>query len=131
MAKRWTERFEFYQKALRSLHMALQQLDDLSELEKDGAIQRFEFTFELSWKTLQDYFQQIGYADVKGPRPVIKQAVMDGLIIDGHSWLKMLNDRNQLTHTYDEAVSRQILDDVSFSFLPLLDSLEEALARKL
>jgi nucleotidyltransferase substrate binding protein (TIGR01987 family) len=86
MAKRWTERHEFYQKALRQLTIGLAAYPDLNELEKDGVIQRFEFTFELAWKTLQDYFaQELGYADVKGPRTVLKQAVKDGLVTDGYS----------------------------------------------
>ena len=132
MAKRWRERHEFYQKALRQLKSGLAPYPDLNELEKDGAIQRFEFTFELAWKTLQDYFaQELGYVDIKGPRPVLKQAVKDSLVLDGHMWLQMLDSRNELTHIYDEAESRKILDDIVHIYLDLLDRLETILTSKL
>lgn len=132
MAKRWHERLEFYQRALQRLKAGLHDYDNLTELEKDGVIQRFEFTFELAWKTLQDYFAQVsGYVDVKGPRTVLKQAVQDALIEDGYWWLHMLESCNELTHVYDETQSRQILDNIFQIYLPLLESLNEHLSRKL
>ena len=131
MAKRWRERHEFYQKALQQLTSGVAPYPNLNELEKDGAIQRFEFTFELAWKTLQDYFaQESGYADVKGPRTVLKQAVKDNLIADGHTWLQMLDSRNELTHVYDETESRQILDDVVNIYLHLLQQLDQLITSK-
>lgn len=131
MAKRWQERHEFYQKALNQLTSGLAPYPNLNELEKDGVIQRFEFTFELAWKTLQDYLaQQAGYVDVKGPRPVLKQAVQDGLLMDGYTWIQMLDRRNALTHVYDETESRDILEVVSTTYLPLLLELNTILISK-
>ncbi len=89
--QRWKERFESYTNALRQLDSALQQ-KKFSLLEKDGVIKRFEFTFELAWKTLQDILNERRYIDVKGPKPVIKQAFKDKLIEDGQEWIDMLND---------------------------------------
>jgi nucleotidyltransferase substrate binding protein (TIGR01987 family) len=132
MTRRWTERHEFYRKALGQLALGLAGFSALNELEKDGIIQRFEFTFELAWKTLQDYFaQEAGYTDVKGPRPVLKQAVQDGLLTDGHLWLQMLDSRNELTHVYDESESRQILAEILTTYLPLLTELETTLTARL
>ena len=99
MIKRWTQRHDYFQKALQQLTTGLLTYPNLNELEKDGIIQRFEFTFELAWKTLQDYFaQESGYVDVRGPRTVLKQAIQDNLLEDGHVWLQMLDNRNLLTH---------------------------------
>lgn len=132
MAKRWQERHEFYRKVVSQLEKGLTTYPDLNELEKDGVIQRFEFTFELAWKTLQDYFaQESGYIDVKGPRTVLKQAIQDNLITDGYTWLSMLESRNELTHVYDEEESRRILDDVAAIYLPLLQELEQTITGKL
>ena len=131
MIKRWTERHEFYQKALRQLINALTAYPTLNEREKDGAIQRFEFTVELAWKTLQDYFaQEIGYADGKGPRIVLKQAIKDSLITSGHARLQILDSRNELTHVYDETQSRYILDDIANIYIGLLVELEQFLTSK-
>lgn len=68
---RWTQRFSNYKKALDKLGDAVSEneKEEMSDLEKEGLIQRFEYTFELAWKTLQDLFYQIGYQDIKGPNP--------------------------------------------------------------
>ena len=131
MIKRWTQRHDYFQKALQQLTIGLSAYPDLNELEKDGIIQRFEFTFELAWKTLQDYFaQESGYVDVKGPRTVLKQAIQDNLLEDGHAWLHMLDNRNLLTYVYDEEESRQILADIASRYLPLLTDLAHLLTSK-
>lgn len=131
MAKRWTERHHYYQIALTRLTAGLTTYPVLSELEKDGVLQRFEFTFELAWKTLQDYFaQETGCIDIKGPRPVLKQAIQDNLLADGYTWLEMLESRNELTHVYDEAESRRILDEVAQTYLLSLNQLNQFLTNK-
>lgn len=131
MAKRWTERHELFAKALGQLRKGLTNFPNLSDLEQDGVLQRFEFTFELAWKTLQDYFaQESGYTDVKGPRTVLKQAIQDNLISDGHTWLQMLESRNELTHVYDEVESHRILDEITQTYLLLLNQLNQFLTSK-
>jgi hypothetical protein len=65
---RWQQRFTNYQSALVELNEAVNQTS-LNKLEKQGLIKAFEYTFELAWKTLQDYIQCIGITDIVGPRP--------------------------------------------------------------
>jgi len=98
---RWVQRFENFSKAYRQFDAAMQDFDNLSILEKEGLIQRFEYTFELAWKTLKDYleYQQVA---VSFPREVIKAGFHHGLIQDGEIWMNMLEKRNLLAHTYDE-----------------------------
>ena len=102
---RWQQRFENFERALRLLEEALQDVGALSELEQQGVIQRFEFTWELAWKTLKDYLVFSGVSfDQVTPKSVIKQAFAAKLIADGQLWVDMMNYRNLLAHTYDEAV---------------------------
>lgn len=117
--ERWKERFENICKALYQLETALQQ-ENFSILEKDGVIQRFEFTMELAWKTMQDILNSRGYADLKGAKPVIKQAFRDGIIKDGQQWINMLEDRNKSTHLYDETLALEIFDKIQLRYLALL-----------
>ncbi len=77
----------------------------LSELEKDGLIQCFEFTFDLAWKVMQDYLTYFGYKDIKGPRSVITQMAQDE-VPDPFIWDDILLAQNELSHTYDEQKSR-------------------------
>ncbi len=98
---RWQQRFYNFEKAYQQLTAAMLTFDSLNILEKEGLIQRFEYTFELAWKTVKDYleYQQIS---VSFPREVIKSAFHYGLIEDGEIWMDMLEKRNLLAHTYDE-----------------------------
>jgi nucleotidyltransferase substrate binding protein (TIGR01987 family) len=97
---RWKQRYDNFDRALDKLAQSL-TADHLSELEKAGVIQYYEFTFELAWKTLKDYMEERGI-DAKFPRDVIKEAFRYELIEDGELWLDMLQKRNLMAHTYDE-----------------------------
>lgn len=123
---RWKERFESFCKALSQLDTALQK-KDFSVLEKDGVIKRFEFTFELAWKTLQDRLNDEGYIDIKGPKPVIKQSFQDGTITNGQEWIEMLTDRNSSTHLYDESAAQEIFDRIQTNWFKLLVDLKKKL----
>ena len=124
--ERWKERLKSYSKALLQLESALQQ-KQFSVLEKDGVIKRFEFTFELAWKTLQDKLYDEGYLSTKGPKPVIKQAFNNGIITDGQAWIDMLTDRNNSTHLYDESAAVSIFDRIQISYFKLLQELKSKL----
>ena len=125
---RWKQRFENLRKAFALLDEAAQR-PELSRLEKEGLIQRFEYTFELSWKTLKDYLESQGVT-ATFPRDVLKEAFRAGVIENGEVWLEMLEKRNQLSHTYDEKTFEASVAAVRDRFFPavarLMDALESA-----
>ena len=98
---RWRQRFQNFEKAYGQFRAAIFDFEKLSVLEKEGLIQRFEYTFELAWKTLKDYLEA-QEVTAKFPREVIKVAFHYDLIQDGEVWMDMLEKRNLLAHTYDE-----------------------------
>ncbi len=103
---RWLQRFDNFNRAYTMLHDAVKRFDQLSVLEKEGLIQRFEYTFELAWKTIKDYLEAQGV--IAGfPREVIKAAFHYNIIKDGDVWMDMLERRNILAHTYDEERFKQ------------------------
>ena len=114
------QRFENFKKALVLYEEAMKPT--MSRLEDEGLIQRFEYTFELAWKCLQDLLQEKGYANIRGPRPVIEQTFQDGIISEGPIWLRMLKARNETTHLYDEATFHATIQQVKSSFLETLKS---------
>jgi nucleotidyltransferase substrate binding protein (TIGR01987 family) len=129
---RWKQRFENYEKALSLLREALAKIETLSELEKEGTVQRFEFTFELAWKTLKDYLIHQGIVlDQITPSSVIKQAFAAKIIRDGQLWIDMLRCRNLMSHTYDEAVFDQAIHEMAKRFLPGLDELHGFLKNRI
>lgn len=121
---RWKQRFVNLEKALSLLEESLKNPAELNPLEQEGAVQRFEYTFELSWKTLKDFLEEGGVIITPlTPRQVIKEAFAAKLIPDGTAWLKMLDARNLLSHTYNSSVFTDSLSAITKDFLPLLKDL--------
>lgn len=127
---RWKLRFENYCEALKTLEETIPRYGQLSELEKDGLIQRFEFTFDLAWKVMQDYLKFAGYSDIKGPRPVMTQMAQDGLL-DPFVWEELLLARNELSHIYSEEKSRTYLDKIVHDYFPAFNEFKKSMNGKL
>ena len=127
---RWIQRFKNFHKAcMRLLEVteADRYMDDLSELELEGLVQRFEYTFELSWKVMQDLLLYKGYEFMLGPNGALKMAFEDGLITDHDGWRKMAKSRNTLSHVYDEDEVLPIIRLIYTDYAPLLKKLDEKL----
>ena len=127
---RWIQRYANFHKAcgrLLEVTEADRLVDDLSVLELEGLVQRFEYTFELSWKVLQDLLLFKGYEFMLGPNGTIKKAFEDGLIVDHDGWRKMAKSRNTLSHVYDEEEVMPIIKLIYSDYAPLLKQLDEKL----
>ncbi|MGH2645554.1 MAG: nucleotidyltransferase substrate binding protein [Chitinophagaceae bacterium] len=96
---RWQQRFDNYKKALSQLTKFIKK-GDLNELEKQGLIQAFEYTYELAWNVMKDYYEFQGSEKIQGSRDAIRLAFKRGLISDGEGWMKMLDSRTRTSHTY-------------------------------
>lgn len=98
-----------------------------SDLIRDATIQRFEFTFEVVWKTLKLYLERQGH-ECGGPRPTLKKAFAENLIHsteEADRWLQMLEDRNLTSHAYDESLAHQIYRHIVEIYAPLLGSMAD------
>ena len=126
---RWKQRFQNFDRGLVLLREALENGPSaLSALEKEGVIQRFEYTFELSWKTIKDFLEAGGLViNPVTPRQVIKDAFAAKVIGDGQTWIDMLDHRNLLSHTYDFSVFEKAVDAIHARYLPAMESLHEYL----
>lgn len=120
--KRWRQRLGDLKNAAGRLQEALGQ-NHFTDLEKDGVIQRFEFTFELTWKTLKDYLEDQGFTDVDSPKKAIQEAYGMDLIENDESWMGMLGDRNLTSHLYDQAVSSEIFRNISDKYIEAINLL--------
>jgi len=129
---RWKQRFGNFDRALALLTEASTDVAKLSLLEKEGAIQRFEYTLELAWKTLKDFLEDSGLViSPVTPRQVLKDAFAANILPDGQVWIDMVNSRNLLSHTYDSSVFEKTVLDISVRYLPALKALREYLAARL
>jgi nucleotidyltransferase substrate binding protein (TIGR01987 family) len=124
---RWKQRFDNFDRAFVLLREVCERgVASLSQLEREGAVQRFEFAFELAWKTLKDYLEENGViVDPVTPRNVIKEAFAAKLLDDGQVWIDMLHHRNLLAHTYDFKTFEAALQTVEQHYFAAFDRLHE------
>ena len=125
MEERWMQRKENLKNAVSRLQEALNE-KNATDIVIDGVLHRFEFTFELAWKTMKDYLEYMGVIEKTGsPREVIKNAFQYKLIDDGEGWLEMMISRNTLSHLYDEEESREIYNKIIEKYANMLSTLLE------
>ena len=124
---RWQQRFGNFLKAFNLLEEAVElyRTEGLSELEEQGLIQRFEFTHELAWNVLKDYFEYQGNTSITGSRDAIREAFNKGLIQDGDGWMDMIMGRNKSTHTYNESTAKELLESISNTYYGLFQSFKD------
>ncbi len=115
---RWKQRFYNFNKALSQLQKFIDK-EELNDLEELGLIQAFEFTHELAWKVLKDYFEYQGNSSITGSRDATREAFKNGLVEDGNAWMEMINSRNQSSHTYNEETAADIKDKILFGYFDL------------
>lgn len=111
---RYKQRLENLGKALDNLNAALTLKDEraLSKLETQGLLKAFEFCYELAWKSMKDYLEYQGITGIVGSRDSFRLALQNSLIDDGETWQEMVDDRNLLSHDYDEKVAFSIAERV-------------------
>jgi nucleotidyltransferase substrate binding protein (TIGR01987 family) len=118
---RWQQRFQNYLKAFALLEEAVKTFHKkgLNDLETQGLIQRFEFTHELAWNVLKDYFEYQGNTSITGSRDATREAFNKGLIENGGEWMEMIKSRNQSSHTYNAAIAEELKDKIIHSYYQL------------
>ena len=128
---RWLQRLENYTKALSNLTEAVELATQrpLSNLEKQGLIQSFEFTHELAWNVMKDYFSYQGNPSITGSRDAVREAFSKNLITNGEVWMSMIKSRNQTSHTYNQGIADEITDLIlqcyHTEFMSFLQSMQQ------
>jgi nucleotidyltransferase substrate binding protein (TIGR01987 family) len=119
MSSEKTYSLEKLKKAFTKLRESTEKAVD--ELDRDGVIQRFEFTFELFWKAIKILLEQEGFG-CAGPKSCIKEGARRGFLTDGEMLLDMLEDRNKASHIYDESTAIEIFQRIKQSYVSLMEN---------
>lgn len=123
---RWVYRFDNYKRAFNLLREAIETMEkrELTQLEKEGVIQRFEYTWELAWKVLRDYMEHEGVILEKiTPASIIKAAFEAKIITNGELWMQALDARNKMSHQYNLKKFEEVIKEIQLNYLALLDEL--------
>ena len=123
--ERFRQRFENFTRALDLLREALAiPMDEMSDLEREGLVQRFHYTFELAWQVLADRLEREGVVlDMATPRRVVREAFATGVLDDGQLWMNMIEDRNRTVHTYDETRLEAVVANVRARYFAAFEAL--------
>ena len=116
---RWKQRFSNFEKALLKLSEVIEKKEILSDLEKEGLIQRFEFTHELSWQVMKDFLIYDGIQNIIGSRSAVREAFNIGIISNGEIWMEMIVSRNRTSHTYLESILESEYNKITKNYYPL------------
>ncbi len=108
---RWRRRFQNFKHALAQLTKFIQK-SELNELERQGLIQCFEYTYELAWNTLKDFFEEQGESSILGSRDAFRLGFKRGLIENGETWMGMIESRVLTSHTYNEDLAQAVAEKI-------------------
>jgi len=126
----WQQRFSNFVKALGQLERFVQKGLDLNELEAIGMIKAFEYTYELAWNTIKDFYEDQGETGLQGSRDAIQLAFKRGLIADGDTWMQMLTDRIRTVDAYNEEVANEIAGNILIYYYRAFTELRQQLESK-
>ena len=127
---RWRYRFDNYRRAFFLLREAIELMEERepTQLEKEGTIQRFEYTIELAWKVMKDYLESENFVFGQiTPKAVIRKAFEAKLLEDGQTWMDALDARNEMSHAYDLESFEIVIKDIRRRYLRAFDALHEKL----
>lgn len=127
---RWLQRLDSFKRARQQLQSAvdLNQIRPLSELEKQGLIQAFEFTHELAWNVMKDYLRSLGSDALIASRDSTRAAFKAALIEDGESWMDMIVSRNLSFHTYNRDTANALVQKIAYGYASLFALLEQKMS---
>lgn len=131
--KRWQYRFDNFKRAYFLLQDAVENYreEELSQLAKEGMIQRFEYCTVLAWKTVKDYLEnQNVVLEQITPRAVMKEAVAAKLLSRGEDWMNALDARNKMSHTYEFRKFESVIKQIEATYLNLFGELYEKLSEE-
>lgn len=121
---------------LKKAYSRLKEVSDLydgkDDIIRDSLIQRFEFTYELTHKTLREFMKYLGVTlENSFPRTIFKKAYVNNLISDDKVWINLLEDRNSTSHIYNENLADEVADRIVKYYVDaigeLVDNLEKLL----
>ena len=128
---KFAQKLENFLRALARLKEGIADATGTGNLTmRDGAIQRFEFTAELAWKTAREYLLQQQVQEINNPKAVLREAWKNKLIADEAGWLQLLQDRNITSHIYDEQDADEVFRRICGQHIRLLEQLAEVLRER-
>lgn len=123
---RWVYSFVKFNKVYKKLDLFLEK-KTFTEIEEQGVIKAFEYTFDFAWKTLQNLLKTFEFSSVSELKELIEKSCELGYISDYTGWRKMADARNITQFTYDELNAEALVEDIRNTYFLLFQNLRESL----
>ena len=126
---RWIQRLGNFRKTLADLKEAVDTAKnrELNKLEKQGLIQSFEYTYELAWNTVKDFYTEQGETGIQGSRDAFRMAFNRGLVSNGEIFMETIKSRQKTSHSYNEETAEEILNAVIHDYYKAFNDLADTL----
>lgn len=124
---RWHQRLNNYGKALHQMTRMMNKYPELNDFELQGLIKSFEYTFELAWNVIKDYYSYQGITTIQGSRDAFRMAYNRGLIQNGSVWMNMIDSRILTVHSYDEETAGKIINSITEEYYEEFKKLHNSL----
>ena len=95
-----------------------------SDIKRDAVIKRFEFSYELLWKTYKR-IARLQKLDYFNPKACFQFAFKSGLIEDEELFLEIIDARNKTTHVYSEEEAKKIYNFIKEKIINVFDAAEK------
>lgn len=125
------KKYENFQRALENLKKIESVKPPYDTITLTGMVALFEICFEQSWKAMKELLEYSGYSEARmgSPRSILKLAYQAGMIDDEAIWLQALQDRNDVTHSYNENIALRIIHDCKTNYLPIFIKLQATMEK--
>lgn len=125
---RWIQRLANFSKALRQLQKFVSK-EHLNEMEEQGLIKSFEYTYELAWNVIKDFYEEQGETGIQGSKDAVRLAYKRGLLLNAEDWMEMIESRKLTVHTNDEKTAAAISSIIKKKYLSIFLSLHDTLEK--
>jgi len=125
---RWIQRLANFSKILRQLKKFVSK-EHLNEMEEQGLIKSFEYTYELAWNVIKDFYEEQGETGIQGSKDAVRLAYKRGLLLNAEDWMEMIESRKLTVHTYDEKTAAAISSIIKKKYLSIFLSLHDTLEK--
>lgn len=96
-------------------------IEEENDIKRDAVIKRFEFTYELLWKTYKR-MARLQKLDYFSPKACFQFAFKSGLIEDEELFLEIIDARNKTTHVYSQEEAKKIYNFIKEKVIIAFDA---------
>ena len=125
------KKYENFCAALKNLKEIYDHEEPYTSLTTTGLVGFYSICFEQAWKAMKELLEDSGFPEAQtgSPKQILKTAYAAGMIHDEQGWLSALMSRNNVAHSYNQAVALDIIHNCKETYYDLFVALQQEMER--